>query len=501
MPASAPPARWRAPCRGCRESAARCGRAAPLRATASSTLRHLPGMRDADRVADRHLEHTRAPAARRDRATTARRRHGAFERAAERRREVAAHARCRRPARVRRPSAYVASDSSMDWLMFARLNVSEAAAKTAISSTPAAERAVEPGQVRHERGVAHARPARDAREDLGRVGHLRHPLRADERRDFDHGSARGAQRGRRTRILSAVAMGAASFCSPSRGPTSTIGDASAGKVVTRSSSTSTHVRLHQLALAQRSAAHDAVARRAQRQLHLHRFEHEHRSPRRCTRRPAATSTFTTVRRHRRRQSDAGRCRASRPRWRSRRPRARATCPSAIAHGRPRRTGRRPRSRAVRRRRHAVPSGAVAATCEAAAVDDDGAVGPDVGGQFVAPCMTRSGDQRLTLASRAGCRTDRRSPCGRGPRQTRRPRDALPGGRGSHRRRQVRPRRASVVDLAVEEAGVDVAGDERPGARGCASRNGMFVRCRGSRSRASASRRARQRCSRASRPRR
>ena len=47
----------------------------------------------------------------------------------------------------------------MLWLMFLRLKVSVEAAKIAISVTPARERAIEPGEVRHQRGVARC-PAR-----------------------------------------------------------------------------------------------------------------------------------------------------------------------------------------------------------------------------------------------------------------------------------------------------------------------------------------------------
>ena len=62
------------------------------------------------------------------------------------------------------------------------LNVSEAAAKIATSVDAGAMRALEPASVRHERRVARRRarramPAKTSR----RVGHLRHPLRADER--------------------------------------------------------------------------------------------------------------------------------------------------------------------------------------------------------------------------------------------------------------------------------------------------------------------------------
>ena len=81
----------------------------------------------------------------------------------------------------------------MLWLMFLRLKVSVDAAKTATSVTPARMRALEAGEVGHERRVARARPSRDAGEHLLGVRHLRHPFRADERRDFDDGQAGGAQ--------------------------------------------------------------------------------------------------------------------------------------------------------------------------------------------------------------------------------------------------------------------------------------------------------------------
>ena len=82
--------------------------------------------------------------------------------------------------------------------------------------------ALEAGQVRHQRGVARARrAARCAANTLGRVGHLRHPLRAHERRDLDDRQARAALSASMNATLSAVAIVAASFCRPSRGPTST----------------------------------------------------------------------------------------------------------------------------------------------------------------------------------------------------------------------------------------------------------------------------------------
>ena len=144
----------------------------------------------------------------------------------------------------------------MLWLMFLRLKVSDAAAKMATSSTPAAMRALESREIRHERRVARPRPSRDAGEDLRGVRHLRHPLRADERRHLDDRQARRAQASTNA-ILSAVGIDAASFCSPSRGPTST--------TVTRRrdpSSSSTSARpVHELARRQCTASRPVAVRR------------------------------------------------------------------------------------------------------------------------------------------------------------------------------------------------------------------------------------------------
>ena len=166
--------------------------------------------------------------------------------------------------------------------MFRRLNVSDAAAKMAISATPGGAGAIESGQIRHERGVARRRPARDAGEHLGGVGHLRHPFRADERGDFDH-----RQAGRRQPVdeldLVAGRDRRLSFCRPSRGPTST--------TVTRAGNGMAHsMRTHRplLEVDERNAwldqvagravhsGHRPVGRRAHRQLHLHRFEYDQR---------------------------------------------------------------------------------------------------------------------------------------------------------------------------------------------------------------------------------
>jgi hypothetical protein len=109
--------------------------------------------------------------------------------------EVDKYPRTRRPAACARraTSAYKVSDSSMDELMLRRLKVSEAAAKTATSSTRALERPLEAARIGHERGVQRAGASCDAGEHLAGIRHLRHPARADERTGLDHRQAGGAE--------------------------------------------------------------------------------------------------------------------------------------------------------------------------------------------------------------------------------------------------------------------------------------------------------------------
>ena len=149
--------------------------------------------------------------------------------------------------------------------------------------------AVEAGQVRHQRRVADAGAAGDAGEDLAGVGHLRHPLRRDERRDLDHRVPGGGQpidegnlrRGRHDAGLVLQAV-----------PRPHLDDGDAGGQRHRLLQIhERHARLHQLALRAVHGLHHAGARGAHRQLHLHGFEHQHgvafgdRLPRR---RPAAS---------------------------------------------------------------------------------------------------------------------------------------------------------------------------------------------------------------------
>ena len=201
----------------------------------------------------------------------------AFVRAAERRRQVAAHAQagCRAPGR--RPAGRSASDSSIalvDVLAAERLGGRREDRDLAHAGR---DRALETGEVRHERGVADAGPARDAGEDLGGVRHLRHPFRADERRHLDDRQVRGAQPvderdlvGRRHRdalVLQAVAR--SDFDD---------GDPAPAEIRERDTSR-VHSSLHQrrcrpdeLAFAAVDRGDRAVRQRANRQLHLHRFE-------------------------------------------------------------------------------------------------------------------------------------------------------------------------------------------------------------------------------------
>ena len=103
------------------------------------------------------------------------------------------------------------------------LKASLAAPNTTISSgsRAARDRRLEALQVRRQHRVAHAGLAPDAGHHLRVVGHLRHPLRADEAGDLDLAQARRPAAGARARSCRRPATGCFSFCSPSRGPTST----------------------------------------------------------------------------------------------------------------------------------------------------------------------------------------------------------------------------------------------------------------------------------------
>ena len=98
---------------------------------------NLPWMRDADGVADRNLEHAEADQSRRD-PRHLRRCNGAFERTAKAGRQIPAHPDAGRQPPGHRPRRTSPSDWSIDWLMLRWLKVSDAAAKIAISDTPAA---------------------------------------------------------------------------------------------------------------------------------------------------------------------------------------------------------------------------------------------------------------------------------------------------------------------------------------------------------------------------
>ena len=163
--------------------------------------------------------------------------------------------------------------------------------------TPAASRAGEAGQVRHERGVADAGAPRDAGEDLGGVGHLRHPLRADTNAETSMTACPAADSAIDERDLGRrSAPTPASFCRPSRGPTSTIVTlARAAAQSAHSRSDQRHTGLHELALRGSAPPSTTPSRGApNRQLHLHRFEHQHGLALgdRLSRR--STSSFATV---------------------------------------------------------------------------------------------------------------------------------------------------------------------------------------------------------------
>ena len=151
-------------------------------ATASTTPRTWPGMRDADGVADRDLEGahldqrasttsaTRAGATRALRTGSRTRSTGTRGRACPSVGGPVADRRVRRRATRR-----------SIWLMLRWLNVSDAAAKIATSARRPHARAR--GRRRFGTSAVYrtAGSPRDRREDVRRIRHLRHPLRAHER--------------------------------------------------------------------------------------------------------------------------------------------------------------------------------------------------------------------------------------------------------------------------------------------------------------------------------
>jgi hypothetical protein len=107
-------------------------------------------------------------------------------------------------------------------LMFLRLKASDAAVNTATSVRADRARALVALQVRHQHRIGARRLSCDAGEHLGRIGQLRHPLRADEA-----GAPRSSAGRRRQAVDQRDLVGGGdgsrlSFCRPSRGPTSTM---------------------------------------------------------------------------------------------------------------------------------------------------------------------------------------------------------------------------------------------------------------------------------------
>ena len=152
------------------------------------------------------------------------------------------------------------------------LNVSEAAAKIATSVTPARD-----ARARVRRGSAPARCS--ARRDGGVMPANTSAASAicgthfglTNADDLDHRQAGGGQPIDERDLVRRSAIAAASFCRPSRGPTST--------TVTRGrphgcSSTSACPACTSSPSRQCTACDRAVGGRTHRQLHLHRFEHD-----------------------------------------------------------------------------------------------------------------------------------------------------------------------------------------------------------------------------------
>jgi hypothetical protein len=62
-----------------------------------------------------------------------------------------------------------------------------------VNTGAGAARLFQPALVRHQHRIAHARLAPQAGQHVRRIGHLRHPFRADEAGRLDHRQARRGQ--------------------------------------------------------------------------------------------------------------------------------------------------------------------------------------------------------------------------------------------------------------------------------------------------------------------
>src|SRR5687768_4872529 len=162
--------------------------------------------------------------------------------------------------------------------MLRRLNVSDAAAKIATSVTPAACARSRPARLGTSAVylVAGARSMRARTSAASAIcgTHFGLTNAVTSTTDSPERASRFTNE-----TLSAVEIATFSFCNPSRGPTSTM-------VTWRGIISGSWLELdellaclNELTLTAFDGSHRATARRADRQLHLHRFEHQQNVPR------------------------------------------------------------------------------------------------------------------------------------------------------------------------------------------------------------------------------
>src|SRR5919202_3912486 len=177
------------------------------------------------------------------------------------------------------------SDCSIERLMLARLKLSVAATNSAMSCTPAARARSSPRGLGTSATYRTPGRLRIARKTSSASAIRGTALGCTNDVTSIHGKPASDSRSTK-RTLTSVGMGAGSFCSPSRGPTSTIrtrrGRASAMPLlyvlglVVRAKGEQARAAADLVAHLDAHLGHDARVRRLDHVLHLHRFEHDQR---------------------------------------------------------------------------------------------------------------------------------------------------------------------------------------------------------------------------------
>ena len=213
---------WRAPGRRCRGSGRRAASTGTRSAHRVEHRLRLARRADADRVAERDLVAAHVVAAPRRPRATRLGRDLALVGAAEHAGDVAAHARRRAARAASTTGAKRSRLSAIEQLMFFCEKISEAAPNTATSSAPAASAASKPLQVRHQHRIARRRACARMRASTSAASAICGTHFGETKDVASIAGKPGVGERVDQRDLDVGRDVAVSFCSPSRGPTSTM---------------------------------------------------------------------------------------------------------------------------------------------------------------------------------------------------------------------------------------------------------------------------------------